>query len=113
MIEFDYEEKELRLKKYLHPIPTEWEYYVISCLSEIDSLLSNYSMNLDDIEILDMKEKYGDLRIYICIKKLSDEDLSDSDYRFYSHIDNLLSCIITRWEKEVKFLTKQGILPKF
>ena len=113
MIELDITDKQKLLEQHFHSIPEQWFYYATQCILEIETLLGVYGMTLDDIEIAEVKEKYGEFRFYYFLLAQTDDNLTDEQIRYYSCLDTMISCIVSKWERWIKADTQNGKLPNF
>lgn len=116
MKQIDLELIKLEARQYTSELyletPTEWIPYIQSMVEEISILLSIYGYTLkNDFKFEQIKEKYDSLRVYYTfIPALRCDD--DSESRRLKVIDDMISIVISKWEREVKYLIEDGRLPK-
>lgn len=116
MKQLDLELIKLEARQYTSELyletPQEWIPYIQSMVEEVSILLSIYGYTLkNDFKFEQIKEKYDSLRVYYTfIPTLQCE--CDSESRRLNVIDDMISIIIAKWEREIKLLVEDGRLPK-
>lgn len=113
MIELDITDKQKSLEQHFHSIPEQWFYYATQCILEIETLLGIYGMSLDDVDIAEVKEKYGEFRMDCYLKLDMDAEYTDSEYNKRGCIDDIIIALIGKWKREIRSDTESGKLPKF
>lgn len=81
--------------------PSHWYHIVCQFIDECDSILERHNMPIDTIEYMQIKEKFGQLRVYYCIPKLCD-DISGIEYSTLMTLSRLIDLIIKKYEKRIR-----------
>lgn len=91
-------------------IPKNWIPYVSMFMDEVDKLLSIYNLPPETVEYLDVKEKFNQLRIYYCIPKLMEDELTDDDYELHHTLEGIVSLLVDKYERKIKIAIEKGLL---
>jgi hypothetical protein len=79
---------------WLDSVPTGWRDLFFKTLDSLNNLLDNFNIPRDKIVFLQVKEKYGALRVY-----WSFEDFIESDINWYMTISDLFTALEQETEK--------------
>lgn len=90
--------------------PESWFPILDDFVSEVNNILDMYNLPRDSVELIQTKEKFGQLRIYYSINRLLDDDLSGLDLIMYKALDSLISIIVDKYESIVRYKVKIGEL---
>lgn len=90
--------------------PESWIPYISKFIDEVDNILSLYNLPYNTVDYLDVKEKFGQLRIYHCIQRLLEDDLTEEEDELYHTIEGIVSLLADKCERKIKKMIEKGIL---
>lgn len=102
-------ERDLANYPYME-VPDTWVGYICNFIDEVNSLLSIYNLPTDTVNYLETKEKFNGLRIYFCIDKLLEDDLTEDEYLLYHTLEGIVTLLVDKCETKIKYAVKKGIL---
>lgn len=87
---------------YLEIDENKHKHIVQDMINEINLLLGKYKLPDDIIEISQIKEKWGRLRVYVCIPRLIelalDDECDEQEYYILNEVQSKLEFIIDKYE---------------
>ena len=96
---------ELEMKQDDYPYyecPESWFKDINDMVDELYKLLSIYNLPKSELVFEQIKEKNGQIRVYITLVRQL-EDLNDEEYIFYNCLSGIVEAIIQKYERLIKY----------
>lgn len=101
---------EQKYPSHFYETPRTWIPVIDEFFDECYSILSRLELPLDTVQFLQIKEKFGRLRIYFAIDRLYDDDISGLEESNLKTLRDLLDCIVDKYEVKIRDMVKDGKL---
>lgn len=67
-------------------VPVSWAKDILTYICKINDMLDEYDLPHDEIQYLDVKEKFGRLRIYISSKSILSDEISVDEQKIIEEV---------------------------
>lgn len=78
--QYDFSEAANEYARWKDFVPSRWRMFFLQYLRDITIIMDNFELTLKDFEIIDVKEKYGELGVYYFVgetEKINEFALED------------------------------------